>query len=189
MLKTLRKPIHIGPDDHGRRMSLDRFDRATGREGHLYELNKGVIEVVDVPHPRHFAQVQELRDQLVAFRLRHKGVVHSIAGSNESMILLAGDQSERHPDLSVYFPPPPAGKDVWSLWVPGIVIEVVSETSAKRDYEDKPQEYLEFGVREYWIVDSPKQQMTAMVRRAGRWEAQVVKPPQKYSTYLLPGFT
>src|SRR3954468_16229461 len=115
MLKTLRKPIHIGPDDHGRRMSLDRFQRATGREGHLYELNKGVIEVVDVPHPKHFAQVQELRDKLVAYRLCHRNIVHSLTGSNESKILLTTDQSERHPDLSIYFSPAPDGKDVWSL--------------------------------------------------------------------------
>jgi Uma2 family endonuclease len=170
-------------------MSLARFDRATGREGYLYELNKGVIEVVDVPHPKHFAQVQELRDQLVAYRLRHRNIVHSITGSNESKILLTTDQSERHPDLSIYLSPPPDGKDVWSLWVPGVVVEVVSRTSAKRDYEHKPSEYLEFGVREYWIIDSTKEQMTALVRRGGRWEPRVVTPPQKYSTFLLPGFT
>jgi hypothetical protein len=42
-------------------MSLDHFDRATGQEGHLYELNKGVIEVVDVPQPSHGRQVHALR--------------------------------------------------------------------------------------------------------------------------------
>src|SRR5687767_1492275 len=99
MLKTLRrparsKPKRIGPQDHGRRMTLDAFDRATGEEGYLYELNKGVIEVTDVPHPRHMAQLLELRDQLVAYKLKHPGVIYAITGSNDSKILLADDQSE-----------------------------------------------------------------------------------------------
>jgi Uma2 family endonuclease len=189
MLKTLRKPIRIGPEDHGRRMSLDHFDRATGQEGHLYELNKGVIDVVDVPQPDHGRQVEALREQFVRYKVAHRGVIDSIGGSGEAKIPLSTDQSERHPDLSVYLSAQPQVKDVWAVWVPEIVIEVVSPRSVKRDYEDKPAEYLEFGVREYWIVDSTKQQMTAMVRRAGRWDTQLVKPPQKYSTYLLPGFT
>ena len=189
MLKTLRKPIRIGPGDHGRRMSLDRFDRATGQEGHLYELNKGVIEVVDVPDPTHGKQVQALRNQFARYQDAHPGAIDFVGGSGEAKILLSSDQSERHPDLSVYLRAQPQGKNVWAAWVPEIVIEVVSPRSVKRDYEDKPAEYLDFGVREYWIVDPMKQQMTAMVRHAGRWETRVVKPPQKYSTYLLPGFT
>jgi Uma2 family endonuclease len=119
----------------------------------------------------------------------HPDVIDFIGGAGEAKILLSADQSERHPDLSVYLSAQPQVKDVWAVWVPEIVIEVVSPRSVKRDYEDKPAEYLEFGVREYWIIDSTKQQMTAMVRRAGIWQIQIVKPPQKYNTYLLPGFT
>jgi Uma2 family endonuclease len=189
MLKTISRPITIGPEDNGHRMSLDRFDQAKGREGHVYELNKGVIEVTDVPHPRHFAQVQETRDQLVSYRLSHPELVHSITGSNDSKILIATDQSERHPDLSVYLSPPPDVEDVWSLWVPEIVIEVVSKSSAKRDYEEKPAEYLSFGVDEYWIIDSTKQQMTALIRWRGQWKEKIVKPSQKYPTRHLPGFS
>lgn len=170
-------------------MSLDLFDRAIGQEGRCYELNKGVIEVTDVPHPRHLAQVQELRDQLVAYRLSNPQIIHSIAGSNECKILLADDQSERHPDLSVYLSAPPDVRDMWSLWVPAIVIEVVSASSIKRDYDDKPSEYLSFGVDEYWIVDSIKQQMTVLARWRGQWKPRVVKPAQKYSTPLLAGFS
>ena len=189
MLKTISRPITIGPEDNGRRMSLDRFDQAKGREGHVYELNKGVIEVTDVPHPRHFAQGQETRDQLVSYRLSHPELVHSITGSNDSKILIAADQSERHPDLSVYLSPPPDVEDVWSLWVPEIVIEVVSKSSAKRDYEEKPAEYLSFGVDEYWIIDSPKQQMTALIRWRGQWKEKIVRPSQKSPTRHLPGFS
>lgn len=191
MLKTpIRKPVRVGPEDDGQRMSLDRFDRAIGREGYLYELNKGVIEVTNVPAPTHEMQVQELRDQLTAFRLAHPGLTHLIAGPGGSKLLIGSDESERHPDLSVYLSPPPTNRrEVWEIWIPEIVIEVVSESSIKRDYDDKPDEYLHFGVREYWIVDALKQQMTALVRQGGQWKPHVIKPTQKYATRILPGFS
>jgi Uma2 family endonuclease len=189
MLKTVHRITRVGPADHGRRMTLEQFDRAAGQEGHLYELNKGVIEVVNVPHPRHLAQVQALRNQFVLYQEGHPGIINSVASSNEAKLLIAADESERHPDLSVYLSPAPDVKDVWAVWVPEIVIEVVSQTSIKRDYEDKPAEYLKFGVDEYWIVDALKRQMTALTRRGGQWRAQILKPTQKYSTHLLPGFT
>ncbi len=39
MLKAPARKVVIGPEDHGRRMSLDEFDQAVGAEGYLYELN------------------------------------------------------------------------------------------------------------------------------------------------------
>ena len=170
-------------------MTLDRFDRARGRGGYVYELNKGVIEVTDVPHPRHFALLQEVRNQLIAYQLAHPDAVHSVMGSQDSKILLAADQSERHPDISVYLSPPPEVDDVWSLWVPAIVVEVVSKSSSRRNYQDKPAEYLSFGIDEYWIVDGAKNQMTVLSRWRGQWQEKVLKPTQKHATRHLPGFS
>src|SRR4051794_25510047 len=102
MLKstTTRIRTRIGPEDDGRRMSLEQFDRAIGEEGYHYELNKGVIEVTDVPHPRHFAQLEGLRDQLYGYKLRRAGVILRIAASNDAKLLIAPTESERHPDCS-----------------------------------------------------------------------------------------
>lgn len=170
-------------------MDLADFDEAIGREGYCYELSRGVITVTDVPHPDHLAQVMAVRDPLVMYRIAHPKVIHSVTGSNESKILLADDQSERHPDISVYLTPPPPGKDVWSIWVPAIVVEVVSERSAKRDYQEKPPEYLRFGVTEYLVVDGFKRQVTVLERWRGRWKPRVLKAEQRYTTRLLPGFS
>jgi Uma2 family endonuclease len=189
MPTTLRKSISIGPEDHGRRMTLERFDRAAARDDRLFELNKGIIEMVDVPHPRHFAQLQSVRNQLVLHQESHPGTIHAVTGSTESKVLIASTQSERHPDLSVYLSAPPDVEDVWSLWVPEIVIEIVSPSSSRRDYHDKPAEYLEFGIDEYWIIDAQKQQMTALIRWRGQWKPKVLKSTQKYTTRQLPGFT
>ncbi len=188
MLQTSRrKRIVIGPEDHGRRMSLDDFDRAIAREGYLYELGKGVIEVSEVPGADHLAQLEELKTQFYTYKISNKGVIHTIASSNEAKILVASIESERHPDLFIYLQPPPE-MDIWSGWVPRIVIEVVSASSRKRDYEEKPDEYLEFGIDEYWIIDAVKRQMTVLKRWRGQWKRQIVKPPRRYSTDWLPGF-
>lgn len=184
-----RKQIRIGPKDHGRRMSLDDFDHAIVEEGYLYELGKGVVEVSEVPSSEHLAQVEELKDQLYGYKLANRGLIHTLASSNEAKILVSASQSERHPDLSIYLTPPPATDDVWSVWIPAIVIEVVSAQSRKRDYEQKPDEYLEFGIDEYWIIDASKNQVTVMSRWRGQWQKRVVKPPKKLTTPILPGFS
>ena len=170
-------------------MALDMFDTAVVQEGYLYELNKGTIEVSEVPNLSHLAQFQEIRNQLVLYQAKNPDSIHSITGSNESKVLLAADQSERHPDVSVYLTAPPDSKDVWGKWIPAIVVEIVSQSSTKRDYEEKPLEYLAFGIDEYWIVDRRKQLLTAMSRWRGQWQTKTYKSANKIVTPLLPGFS
>jgi Uma2 family endonuclease len=177
----------IGPSDHGRRMSLDEFDLAEGREGYLYELSRGVITVVEVPRHRHFTLVNATRRQFAAYDLAHPGRIYGITSGSESKIPIAGLESERHPDLAIYKTHPPE-EDVWSQWVPEIVVEVVSPSSRHRDYEEKPEEYLRFGVIEYWISDADKKELIVLRRSRGRWAERAIRPPDLYRTRLLPGF-
>lgn len=177
----------VGPRDHGRRMSLAAFNRAEGQEGHAYELGRGVIVVVDVPDPRHFAQVDCIHLQLTAYRITHPEVMQRIGGGGECKILLEDLQSERHPDVAVYKTAAPSGENVWARWVPELVVEVVSASSAHRDYEEKREEYLQFGVREYWIVDAERREVLVLRRRGRRWLRRVVQESEVYTTPLLPG--
>jgi Uma2 family endonuclease len=170
--------ITIGPLDDGRQMSLEKFDQAEARPGYLYELSRGVVTVVDVPHPKHFALVKAIKRQFAAYDLDHESVIYGIAGGGECKVLISDHESERHPDVAVYKTPPPDVEDVWAKWVPEIVIEVVSQESKHRDYEEKPQEYLQFGIREYWIIDAEKREMLVLRRSRGRWSEQIIRPPQ-----------
>ena len=149
----------IGPADQGRRMSLEEFEHAEAEEERLYELSRGVVTVVDVPKPGHLAQVLAIRRQLHAYDAANPGRIHTIASGGECKLLISGLESERHPDLAIYKTPPPEGKnddEIWSQWVPEIVVEVVSPSSRQRDYEEKPEEYLRLGV------------MRVLDRRCGR---------------------
>jgi len=169
-------------------MSLEEFDRAEVRAGHLYELSRGVITVSDIPSQKHFAQVDAIMQQFYLYKASHPKVIHRVGTGSECKILAEGFESERHPDVAIYKTPAPDSDDIWSIWVPEIIIEVVSPSSEKRDYEEKPPEYLAFGVSEYWIFDEPKQQVTVLQRSGGRWKTRVLNPTQTITTHLLPEF-
>ena len=180
--------IKVGPTDHGRRMSLADFEHAEVVEEHLYELNRGVIEASDVPHRRHAAQIQAIRIEVIPFMIVNPTTINLFAAGNECQLLIESVESERHPDLTMYLKAAPNVSNYWRVWIPEIVIEVVSKSSEHRDYVEKREEYKKLGVTEYWIVDSFKRQMLALTRSTGDWSEQIVRPPALYSTPLLPGF-
>jgi len=182
--------VKVGPADNGRRMSLDEFASAEGLPGSLYELIRGVVTVVDVPNLRHFAQFNAIRRQFSAYDLARPNVIYAVGGAGECKIVVTLEEgdSERHPDFAVYKSPPIDEAEMWSTWIPEIVIEVVSPGSERRDYIEKRQEYLLFGVREYWIVDADRREVLVLHRKRGRWTEQVLRPPEVYTTKLLPGF-
>ena len=184
MPKTI---VKIGPMDDGRQMSLDDFDEAEVQPGFHYELSRGIITVSDVPDLKHFAMVNEVRRQLGRYDLEHPGKIFGIAGSGECKIPLREYQSERHPDLAVYMTPPPGEGSIWGMWIPEIVVEIISARSRHRDYEEKPDEYLQFGISEYWILDEEKRKMVVLKRSKGEWSEQSIKPPKLYKPSLLPG--
>jgi Uma2 family endonuclease len=179
----------ITPADAGRRMTLADFEHAEVQEGKLYELGRGVVVASDVPSAAHFAQFDVIRELFAAYRAKHHGRIARIGGGAECKILLEDLESERHPDLAVYKSPPPGADDeVWSVWIPEIVIEIVSPGAEHRDYDEKREEYLGFGVHEYWIVDHQRQEVLVLRRVRGRWKERIVRPPEVYRTRELPGF-
>ncbi len=187
MSKTITK---IGPADHGRRMSLEEFDQAEGQEGHLYELSRGIVTVSDIPGRRHLLLVNGINQQFWAHKITNPGQIEVIAAGSDCKLLIAGLVSERHPDVAVYKKPPPdtdISFEIWTGWVPEILVEVVSSSSRTRDYEEQPEEYLQFGVKEYWIVDGDERTMIVMRRSRGRWVETTVRPPAIYWTKPLPG--
>jgi Uma2 family endonuclease len=182
--------VKIGPQDHGRHMSLEEFDHAEVQEGYLYELARRVIVVSDVPNFRHLVQVKEIRRQLNAYDLAHPGRIYFIAAGSDCKILVSELESERHPDVALYrkLPPSPTG-NFWATWIPDIVIEVVSPgaESERRDYVEKREEYLELGIKEYWIFDADRDEMLVLRRSGDQWSPRTIRPGKIYRTRLLPG--
>jgi len=177
----------IGPESAGMRMSLEEFAAVEGAGGYLYELEGGVIQVVDVP--AHGFVVQQVRIGLVLFQASHRQLVRYVAGGAEAALRMPDLQSERHPDFAVYLTPPPEkDSSAWEYWIPEIVIEVVSPSSAERDYHTKRSEYLRIGVKLYWIIDPQDESATVLRRRGDRWEETRLDASGVLTTTLLPGF-
>ena len=172
-------------------MPLEVFADAEGREGVLYELGRGVVSVNQVHNYRHLLTINAIFRQLSAFDIANPGVIFCIASGGDCKIPLAKLESERHPDLTIYKTPPPAnveGRDVWSMWIPELVVEVVSPESGDRDYNQKPEEYLQFGISEYWIIDPERQLLTVLQRSGGQWKEHKIAPGESHTTHILPGF-
>jgi Uma2 family endonuclease len=178
--------VRIGPGDHGRTMSLEEFADAGGEPGHSYELAAGVVHVVEVPGLPHGLILWELDRQLHAWAALHPGVLRYQASGDRCAIRLPGVQTERHPDVALYLTPSPDPVSPWDRWIPEIVVEVVSPSSATRDYGEKPRDYLAAGVKEYWIVDPIKCVVVVLQRAGDVFREQ--KTSDSYTTPLLPGF-
>jgi Uma2 family endonuclease len=185
-MATITRP-RIGPDDHGRTMTLEEFSDADFEEGWLYELARGVVVVTQVPDVPHGRIVDRLCRLFIFYDVAHPGVINYRASGGNCRLRLPGMQSDRHPDQAVYLLPPPPGGDPWRRWVPEIVVEVVSAGGEDRDYAEKREEYLRAGVTEYWILDPARRQMLVLRRAGDVWKARRVAAEGAHRTHLLPG--
>jgi Uma2 family endonuclease len=185
-MSAIATPLRIGPADHGRTMTLEEFLDAEEEEGYRYELARGVLEVSEVPNEPHGVVVANLYDSISRYRRDHPGVIYRYGGGNEFRFWLPHMVSGRNPDLGVVLRGAP--KDWRGRRIPALAAEVVSRGSVKRDYETKREEYLAYGLLEYWIVDPLKRQVTVLTRRGDAWDEAVFRDDQVIASLVLPGF-
>jgi Uma2 family endonuclease len=185
MATTVAAPLRLGPADHGRTMSLEEFRDADEEAGYRYELARGVLEVSEVPNDPHGVVVSNLYDAISRYRRDHPSVVLRYGGGNEFRFWLPHMISGHNPDLGVVLRGAP--KDWRGRRLPALAAEVVSRGSGKRDYEVKREEYLAYGLLEYWIVDPFKHIVTVLTRRGDTWDETVFRDEQVISSMVLPG--
>lgn len=193
MLTLTKHKTKIGPNDHGRKMSLKQFEFIETEAGYLYELSRGYITVSQIAKIYHALIIALIRNHLGAYQLANPESVFAILNASECKLLVPQWESERHPDISVYLTRPTGrnvSKDnkVWRRWLPDLVIEVVSERSIDRDYIDKRQEYWDLGIKEYWIVDARREQVFVLRRGKSDWIEKSIGADGVITTKLLPGF-
>ena len=70
---------------------------------------------------------------------------------------------------------------------PDLSIEVASEDSRGRDWQDKFAEYEKVGVREYWIVDPLSDRVEAYRLVSGKFQ-QITESHGKIASDVVPGF-
>ena len=181
----------LGPRDAGMPMTLDQFDEAEYEEGWRYELINGVLIVSPPP-------LEEERDanEDLGYLLRRYQEDHP---QGSALDLTLPEQNvrmrvqSRRPDRAIWTGlgrRPVTRGPVSKRDKPTILVEFPSRKKSDKepDYEIKRDEYREFGVLEYWIIDRFLRSMTVWSLVEEEWTEQTFVEPAVYESPLLPGF-
>ncbi len=179
--------LRLSVADHGRRMTLDEFLDAEAEEGYRFELARGVLEVTEVPDDDHGYVLWNLEKVVVGYDQAHPGIILRAGEASGFRLWLPGMISGRNPDYAIVLRGAP--KDRRGRRRVAIAFEVVSEgdEARTRDYLTKREEYLAYGLLEYWILDPIERKVTVLVRNGDVWEQQVFIDGQSAQGLALPG--
>lgn len=173
----------LGPWANGVLMSPDEFDRATEwDENFRYELVRGLL-IVSPPAD----EGERFPNDLLGHWLRNYQTQHpqgKCLDDTSYEQTIATSNGRRRMDRAIWTGLGRRARP--NIDVPTIAIEFVSDSSRdrRRDFVNKREEYAAIGVREYWIIDRFRRNMT--VCRGG--DLQVVADHETYQSDLLPGF-
>jgi Uma2 family endonuclease len=178
----------IGPADHGRRMTLDEFREAEEVPGYRYELARGVLEVSEIPGDAHGQIVDNLHEAFSLYRRDHADLILRIGHGSDVRFIIPEFESDRHPDVALIFRDAPLNEQ--GRRRADLAVEVVSPgaQARRRDYEEKREEYLRVGLREYWIVDPKDRRVTVLTLGDGPdWIGSAFQGDDPIVSRLLPG--
>lgn len=183
MAETTR--LVVGPDANGMLLAPQEFDRAEFADGWRYELIHGVLIVSPIPSRKERDPNEELGRWLRNY-LEDDPNGKSLDSTLSEETIHVGDERRR------------ADRVIWAglgrlpepFEPPTIVVEFVSSgrRSRERDYDEKREEYLALGVKEYWIIDRFARTLTVYRPKKGKGGKQTIRAEQSYATPLLPGF-
>ena len=180
--------IVVGPADDGRRVSADEYFRIEVQPGYRCELARGALEVSQIPDEIHALLVCFFYDALSVYRHAHLGRIYLYGGANEFHFWLPGMSSGRNPDVAVSLHGAPL--DLEGKRLASLVVEVVSpgKPTRKRDYVTKREEYLTYGIDEYWIVDRFARTVTILRRDDHSWIERIYGDGESAESTVLPEF-
>jgi Uma2 family endonuclease len=130
-------------------------------DGNKYELVRGELFVTPPPTLDHETILARLTRVLDPYVVKQRlGLIY------HPRAVLRFEGSEVEPDLMVR-QPPLKPKTPWDKApLPILIVEIVSDSTRRRDRIQKKEFYLDAGVEEYWIADGESATITSV--RAGR---------------------
>lgn len=117
-------------------------------DGNRYELIRGDLFVTPAPSPAHEAIVNALAEIIDPY-VR----IHALGKVFRPRAVIRIEDSETEPDLMVRRVPYPLPANWADMPRPTLVVEVLSETTRRRDHVDKRRLYVDATIPDYWIVD------------------------------------
>lgn len=165
--------------------SVEQYLKLTNQTNRLIEFSDGVIEVLPMPTKYHQAVSRVLFLALLAVMQRIGG---DLFYAPLRLEVRAG--KFREPDLLLVLnrDDPRAQNEYWTG--ADLVIEIVSPDKPQRDTEEKPIEYAEAGIPEYWIVNPLTNTITVLVLDGAEYvEHGVFQRGERAGSKLLSGFS
>lgn len=165
--------------------SVEQYLKLTNQTNRLIEFSDGVIEVLPMPTKYHQAVSRVLFLALLAVMQRIGG---DLFYAPLRLEVRAG--KFREPDLLLVLnrDDPRAQNEYWTG--ADLVIEIVSPDKPQRDTEEKPIEYAEAGIPEYWIVNPLTNTITVLVLDGAEYvEHGVFQRGEQARSKLLSGFS
>ncbi|MCI0459992.1 MAG: Uma2 family endonuclease [Gemmataceae bacterium] len=175
----------FGPESAGTLMTPREFDRAEFVEGYRYELIHGVLVVSPIPQESE----RDPNDEL-GYWLRKYGDTHPEGAALDVTLheqTVRTKQNRRLADRVIWAG---LGRLPRRRDVPTIIVDFISKAKKDRprDFEEKRAEYVDLGVKEYWVLDRFRRNLTAHSPPGRKARKQVYREGQAYVTELLPGF-
>jgi Uma2 family endonuclease len=165
--------------------SVEQYLKLTDQTNRLIEYTDGVIEVLPMPTKYHQAISKLLFLALLAFVQRRGGDVFYAP-----LRVQVRPGKFREPDLLLVLDKDdPRAQDEFWLGA-DLVMEIVSPDKPKRDIEEKPRDYAEASIPEYWIVNPLDQTILVLVLQGDAYATQgIYHAGERASSVLLDGFS
>lgn len=190
------KGMTIGPEDHGRLLTLAEYHGAREEPGYIYEIIDGVLIVSPNPLPEHDKWVRIVTKELEAYAEQHTQHLNYVSGAAEVAIPGRPGPTRPQPDVAAYADFPDATPADWSDVCPIIVVEVISGRRAAKDtMRNRYLYWMAGGIAEYWIIDPGKHPekptLVALVRKPGQndWIENEIPFGKSHRSPALPRFT
>lgn len=187
-LRGFQRPLLLDANSNGLLMSREEFEAITEDDcdpRFRYELLNGVVIVSPPPSDAESDPNDELGHLLRAYQEKPEGKCLDKTLFEREVLTSVGI---RRVDRAIWigFGRPISSK----VDLPTILVEFVSpgKKAWRRDYEQKRDEYLERGCKEYWVIDRFRRTMTVYFQPPAEPKERVVAESEIYTTPLLPGF-
>jgi Uma2 family endonuclease len=182
---TKKRLREFGSESNGPLMTPAEFDQAAFVEGWRYELINGLLVVSPPP----LEEERDANDELGYWLRRHRNT-HPEGNQLDATLhwhTVCTPANRRYADRVIWAG---LGRKPRRGERPTIVVEFVSagKRDRQRDCEEKRDEYMALGIREYLIFDRFERTLTVYIRKDDKVKKRVLRAHQKYRTDLLPGF-
>ncbi len=163
----------------------EQYLKLTNQTNHLIEFTDGEIEVLPIPTRRHQVILLLLYEFFKAM-LHPRGGIVLVA----PLRLQVRPGKFREPDVLMLLHKDDQ-RNQEAFWLGAdIVVEIVSPDRPERDTADKPVDYAEAGIPEYWIVNPINDTITVLVLDGETYrEHGIFRRGDRATSKLLDGFS